>query len=443
MVMEGRERVELTGEGMKKWSSSKYAELVAANPVLSQIPHGYLGTGDSFCVFQLEPWPGDIIWGGAAKGDADITLARVNLENEKVKWSIRNKDSCGFDYNPETDRILTGYGSGTLAEVDADSGEVIRTWDTWEGVGSIGDVGGPWYDKTEAGYAWVTDWYEHVAGRFDLETGELDPYFGEYGTAGYDFSHLDQPWSISSHGDHSAVEVADNRNNRVLEVDFTASPPTADYAFKVPQPVGVRHQYYPNWSPSRLSANGIINTGSSVNNHYVINGLDYNAKYSQVLGIIPIAANVSTFDLHDPRHVWIPWATSSIRARWDRPFQPEMGRFAWHARATESTTRTIPANGSYTFGQPGNPGIINGLAFEKMFFRVASDQDCTGVIMVPDRQGRLCWVESGYSWVDLASFSVTGGKAEKYTMTAPPAVFNLRVDMGSTAGTVNVQIQGF
>jgi len=427
---------EMRKRALSQWASSRYAEFDA--PIRSQIPHGFAGTGNSYCVFQLEPWPGDILFGGAAKGEADITLARVNLKSGVVKWAIRNKTSHGFDYNPETGRILTGYGSGVLAEVDAGTGDVIRTWDTWEGVGSIGFANGPWYDKTEAGYAWVTDGGNHVAGRFNLETGELDPYFGEYGTLGADFSHLHEPWSISAHGDHSCVLVADLNNDRLLQVDFTVSPPSADYAFLVSRPTGVRHQYYPNWNPSRLSSVGVVNYGEGVNGTFVINGFDYNARFSQVVGWMPIAGNITTFDLHDPRHMWATSWTSSVRMRWDRPFQPQAGRFSWHHMRTPDTTYTIGANEAQNFW-----GVITGLPHEKMFARVASDQDCTGIIQVPNRQGRLCWVEPDYSWVNLASFSVTGGEAEKYVITAPPAVWRLRVEMGATEGTVNVQVQGF
>jgi len=130
-------------------------------------------------------------------------------------------------------------------------------------------------------------------------------------------------------------------------------PPSSDYAFLFPRPVGVRHQYYPNWSPSRLSAIGLVSSGEGINETLVISDFDYNARFSQVLGRIPISANISAFDLNDPRHVWIPWATSSVRTRWDRPFQPQMGRFSWHGRGTLDTTRPIPANDSFNFMTEG------------------------------------------------------------------------------------------
>jgi len=184
---------------------------IVVNPLwVEKTPYGYLVADQgAHQVYIVDPDEGKIVW----------------EYGELLQTTILNSPRCA-QYLEDQDAILiSDSGNNRILLVDRKTRTVLKTLTSTE-LGVFGTVVARKHVLDED-ILHIVDIDNHVFVVADWN-GKVYSYFGEYGVAGSDASHLNTPVFVDPWGAYSypmrRVFVVDQKNHRILELDTYYSP---------------------------------------------------------------------------------------------------------------------------------------------------------------------------------------------------------------------------
>jgi len=399
-------------------------------------------------IFQIEySEDPDIIF---ISGRGTKQVGKVNSRTNKVIWTYPVRAS-GISYHPGIKRLICAADEEEkLIELDSETGRLIREIKET----NLGPIGKVWdicycsndsmpkpfsvYDthyRDDPDLVAFADWKNHVAGILRLSKTTFEFCFGEYGKKGDDLRHLNCPRDVAVHGSYPLVWISDWENDRLLYVDTTNN--TVKYIWLCPSPSSVR--YMLNSPASTCTAvNAVVSTEfryqplTLVLSDFQGEGL---RDYTSLIGSIPIATNVATFNPHNPQLIslnqWnsvfeINWVESSNTLRYLR-------RFSKHC-----VTNCILADHGEWTSRP-----IVGLINDRMQIKIYASGNLKAYIESPEPKYRLLAVPPDFKWKTVDMFNCQKRKFSNYVADPPLDVFRVKVRNLGKECSFSLYLEGY
>jgi len=355
-------------------------------------------------------------------------------ENLDVLWEfgefgIPGSDSSHLrgprriDYNPDLNRILiSDFHNDRVVEIDRNTREVTNI---------LTRIGAHTLERPYAQYDYhsnhifVTDYNNAYAAEVDWN-GTIHWSFGVWGVNGSDTSHLWGPYGVCPSHVNNRLIIADSVNNRVIVIDKD------DNSFI---------WYCPITNPS--FARQERSTHFCITNPLGSTYPPYTSPVSRCSGYMCVITTWSGAVLW-----WHPNSGSNfVRLTDDYTVlvQDSGGVQEYDLRSIELRNIALPQGGrlsdmSLDAGATGNSNPIFTYPYRHKTFYAKSTQDATLNIQIMKPYMQRCdiFAHPDYIWETFDSISLPANTLVPYPTEAQFPIARLQVEMGGTAGTVEL-----
>lgn len=385
------------------------------------------------------------------------SIGKVNCKTGEILWIVPSIEANGISYHPRAKKVIAADRvNNQLIEYDSETGKAIRSFDKTE-LGPMGKVWGVHYIANYATsssfdiYGWrnssykfcedpdlvaIADTTYHIAGVLKLSSGRFKYYFGEYGVAGDDNKHLHSPRDISLWANYGAW-IADYSNHRLVHLDLTKNPPEINYKFIFPSPSCVRYTFD---SPNAdcFSASAVISTEDFYQPLTLILS-DFNGTglehYTSLIGSMPIASNIVTFNPHNPLLISVNQWSSVFEVAWDKSSEQfrHLRRFSKHYLTHQLIAK------SKEWVSPPVIGLLN----EKMRIKIYSSKAMDAFIESPEPKFRLLAVPPDFQWKTVEPIRCREDQITCFLMEAPLDVYRIKIKPQSEDTLCSVYVEGY